>query len=92
MSERPIQVGDLVQVVRFPCCSCGGNLDAIFKIDEIRRNDLFKCTCHYSLGGDYGPVAAIPNRIAAPVAWLRRIPPLSELDSTDTKEDLREPA
>jgi len=90
MSERPIQVGDLVQVVRWPCC--GRYLGNIFKVEEISSSDSALC---FECGARSGPSGfyAAPEKYnrGAPVSWLKRIPPLEELEGQRTEEGIKEP-
>lgn len=87
MSE-PIKVGDLVMVLR-GCCV---NRDTF--IGEIRRVDdrftsggrCFQCGADYS--GEPGAVLDGIDVTTFHVSWLKRIPPLSELESEKTKEEL----
>jgi hypothetical protein len=83
MSEQ-IKVGDLVVVVRWPH-SCQGNkfLGSVFRIGALsssvqcpRCGEIFKT-----------PVAHPEEKSRAiPLAWLKRIPPLSELETEKTNE------
>lgn len=75
MSDRPIQVGDLVVVVG-SCCS--SHLGYVFKVETLFAGQTFKCS-----GGSGGcgrrqydtVCAGIRNKIAVPMKWLKRIPP-----------------
>lgn len=81
--DKPISVGDLVMVVRHPCC--GAAIGLIFKVIDIVNVPYAKLHCGIA-GCDHlfpylGPVAYNENKTApycAPIAWLKRIPPLSE--------------
>lgn len=88
MSDRPIAVGDLVQVVRWPCCD--------FHVGAIRTVEGFVHfeTAHCAICGASGPSsnANLSGDGRAPVAWLKRIPPLSELEGMRTEETTKEPA
>ena len=93
--DRPIQVGDLVQVVRWPCC--GVALGYTYRVAEFRTwgerqcskcKALIKATIHAKGGAD--PFDGLCPAI--PLEWLKRIPPLSELEGEKTEEKLREPA
>ena len=91
MSDRPIQKGDLVMVVKLPRCGCLTTLGMIFTVAS--RSDADSTTCREC--GDHidGPI---------PYAWmpigskftgstlnrLKRIPPLSESEGIETKEEL----
>jgi hypothetical protein len=96
--DERISVGDLVQIVRWGGC-CDGRIGQIFQVAKIG---------HYELGGYCAVCwtasvipPGIPFRYAlatsgstkgTPMQWLKRIPPLSELEGQRTEEDLREPA
>jgi hypothetical protein len=84
--NEPISVGDLVQVVRWPCCG-RGNLGMIFTVGVI-DNNLFRCTPDGCGKEHKGPNAALRGKIAAPLAWLKRIPPLSELEGEKRDEEI----
>lgn len=94
MSERPIAVGDLVQVVRG--CGCWNGSIFIVKtfIAYAPAVDCGKCA--FSLSP--APTLAVSENwrlgkmLCAPLSWLKRIPPLSELEGVDTQENIREPA
>ena len=95
MSDRPIQVGDLVQIVFWPCCGVG--LGAIFKVHGFMRASVTHvCICNAALPNSPFAFEDGPNnkRWGAPISWLKRIPPLDELEGQRTEESLkdREPA
>ena len=93
MSE-PIKVGDLVVVVHWPCC--GFNLGKVATVAAIDHLNNTRCSGCGSRPLGIPNADMVPNGIGslacAPLAWLKRIPPLSELESERTQEDLREPA
>ncbi len=86
-----IQVGDLVQVVH---SCCGVFVGAIATVSGFAEPATHPCI-------DCGRVASGLVRAkfdrntfpkACPVAWLKRIPPLEELEGTKTDEPMKEPA
>ena len=86
MTER-IEVGDLVIVVRVcPCgaCKCLGHIYQVLGFGM----DVICGAC----GTLYKTPAALLNPVwrGAPLSWLKRIPPLAELESTETT--VKEPA
>ena len=97
MNDRPIQPGDLVQVVR-DCC--GAHLGFTFTVRSIHppRIDGHYWFCD-QCGGKYtgtvaengdvhAPIELKPPAVVfAPLPWLKRIPPLSEFEQTTTEED-----
>lgn len=91
-----IKVGDLVMVVR-TCCSVSAErvMGALFTVSHI-GNELAKCSgCGAT---DFGGLFAFSSekygkrRIAdmAPISWIKRIPPLSELEGQNEKKELHE--
>lgn len=95
MSDRPIQVGDLVQAVRWPCC--GKWLGMIFRVNAFKgveageRLGCSNCGVAMPEVSQAYDVWSIAGR-SAPITWLKRIPPLEELEGQRTQEDIREPA
>ena len=94
MTERAIQVGDLVQITKSLCGNEGkigtvvafaGLVDTYTESHGQRWWVLFPRPIPDTWGELQNP-APIPH------AWLKRIPPLSELEGQRTQEDLREPA
>ncbi len=86
--REQIQVGDLVAVVKWPCC--GLRLGTIFKVDMMtKKHRIFCCPCGYkeevneavAWDGD-------PKGCAACLSWLKRIPPLSELEGEKRDEEI----
>lgn len=85
----PIQAGDLVQVVR-GCC--GRYVGIPRRVASFRQADSKCPKCGYEM---YGFTKAVFENCemprGAPLHWLRRIPPLSELEGQRTEESLRVP-
>ena len=95
MSDRQIQVGDLVQVVRWDCCGHNlGKVATVENIDFVRDTYCIWCGKNYLgvpnadmvLQGGHGELRC------APLSWLKRIPPLEELESNDMCHPMKEPA
>ena len=89
--SKEIRVGDLVQVVRWPCCGA-----RVGHVDEVMDLDSYKLasTCMYCGRVDKHPVLPIVITRRGwiwPLEWVKRIPPLSELEGQRTEEELREP-
>lgn len=89
MSE-PIKVGDLVVVVG---SHCGGSaLGIIRTVIEIKTNYYGQCSkcgfrqVHSVVGVLDGP--APWSLWHVPLPWLRRIPPLAELDEVERDESI----
>lgn len=87
-SRESIEVGDLVMLVRQHCTNKASG--EIAKVTHFERCALRCSHCGTPLGSD--EVVFTDGRIRAPRAWLKRIPPLSELEGERTQEDIREPA
>ena len=88
MSE-PIKVGDLVVIIRWSCC--GYRVGQIFRVHTILTQRSFKCLhCHSNEGGNNLTVAwdGIFAGIGARLDWLKRIPPLSELEGEKSDEEI----
>ena len=84
MTER-IEVGDLVIIVRVPrCCAVPKRL--IYTVLGFEK-DVFCMKCMTILNTS---AARIDTTHAVPLSWLKRIPPLAELESTETT--VKEPA
>ncbi len=85
--DRPIQAGDLVAVVRWPCC--GYKLGRTFKVGRIEPSPtgLMRCVNCYARHPTQGD-ANDSSRDGSwtPLAWLKRIPPLSELEGEKREE------
>jgi hypothetical protein len=89
MSE-PIKAGDLVQVVRHPCC--GAYLGRVFVVGiKSKETDAYCSACRADLPWGYW-VQRGSTKEGYDVTWLKRIPPLDELEGTKRKEKLLEPA
>lgn len=90
MSE-PIKVGDLVQVVR-SCCAKRVH-PTVFVVGKIIADDFHKWGQAFCLDcGTLMPSVAFAHprddvKVAQPITWLKRIPPLSELGDVETKEE-----
>ena len=89
MSDRPIQVGDLVAIVRACCKPSEKYIGKIF-IARPPRHQPMEC-------GDCGTLHPAPHFTDdTGTHWasyrLKRIPPLSELEGQRTYEKMKEPA
>jgi len=98
MSDKPISVGDLVQVVRWGKCRCNGRLGLIFRVSSMGEWDAggFCSNCKTQSvippGVKFTYARAEGMAAYAPVHWLRRIPPLDDLEGEKRDEKLKEPA
>jgi hypothetical protein len=86
-----IKVGDLVAIVN-ACCSvvAAEGLGAHFVVASIKHRDMMCSACGWRQEG----LAAFPDHKIlgkfdrAPVVWLKRIPPLDELERDKIVEEL----
>lgn len=85
--DKAISVGDLVMIVRPTKCG-HGRLGAIFTVAEIRKpRGRYHCEkCKISLGNDC-LVATGYGRFCIELDRLKRIPPLSEPETTERKQE-----
>ena len=87
--DKPISVGDLV-VVTGGCCEVAHEqIGWIRTVREIRGNGF---TCRHCKSSIQGQGVVFDGTWGRPMNWVKRIPPLSELEGQRTEEDLREPA
>jgi hypothetical protein len=87
-----IGVNDVVWVAKWPCC--GHNLGFTGTVINIRaHNGTLTCShCKAKYPARSELLVNIDNRIVAAMPWLRKIPPLGELEGQRTQEPIREPA
>ena len=88
---EPIKVGDLVTVVR-TCCSTTAD-ESIGLIGTVTTIEAFRtgtwaCTYCSADGNDLKAKFSNSSFPIAPLSWLKRIPPLSELEGERTEEKL----
>ena len=90
MSDKPIQVGDLVMIVRWPCC--GVALGRVFIVGGFIMADCdFVCNyCRTIMPRVPHPVSDGPKltRLSAPITWVKRLDPDALKDDVPTKEEL----
>ena len=89
MSE-PIKVGDLVQVIKQASCGCHEHLGHVFVVEEVLPAwaDGYCTKCRRTIIPSGEMVAAWPDWGYTELSRLKRIPPLSELESEKNKEEL----
>ena len=84
--EKPISVGDLVMVVK-SCCDDADALGEIFLVAGIREKGT-RCR-HCFQRNNCAHAGSIFNFTAGvPLSWLKRIPPLSELETKRTADEV----
>jgi hypothetical protein len=85
--DKPISVGDLV--VRVRSC-CGVHVGTIRRIEGFSEPTECQCITCGSKNGvmvkAYFEGDATPS--ACPLPWLKRIPPLEELDDVRTEDEV----
>ena len=89
--RRAIQVGDLVQQVK-ACCNRHPSLGCIATVNWIRYARTASPECCGAATVEGMHAGAVPGCTGVPIEWLKRIPPLDELEGTRTDEQIREPA
>ena len=87
--SKPIGVGDIVQIIKHPCC--GKNIGKTFVVERLLEATSSTCPCGVTHPERFHAVFVPPliDYWCFPVAWLRRIDPLSEPESTHTSEPER---
>lgn len=81
--EKPISAGDLVRVVRV-CCD-RSKLDVIFVVGQIENDERTCWTCNKPSPIPYA--TGLRGYSGIPIAWLKRIPPLGELEGATDAAD-----
>lgn len=88
MNKR-IEVGDLVVIVRGHDCILRCWAGVPFRVEEIRQpvSGGWRCSmCGRDLMGPNEPSAGPFHRGYVPISWLKRIPPLTDLERQDERE------
>lgn len=90
MSDKPISVGDLVQVVRTDCKkSADLALGKIGRVDSIGVLPArFGPFCEFCKQRYAVSELATVQGWYPPLSWLKRIPPLSELEGEKRDEEI----
>lgn len=88
MSERPIEVGDLVYVAMLPTCGCDTAMGWTFVVDSFIEPRSAACvTCFKTRPAE---TCVWPHNVE--LRRLKRIPPLADLEGKRTEENIREDA
>lgn len=86
---QSIRVGDVVQVVRWPCC--GVLLGYVFTVGSINQfPGEWRC-CHCKAiapNGEWAVSAEDAVNVGGHITWLKRIPPLDELDGKKSEDEM----
>ena len=86
--SKPIRVGDLVAIVRWPCCGSRlGHVDTVVSIEPEGLLGGICVDCHTMFTG-YGTYVGLTKGRGAQLSWLRRIPPIEELESEKRGEEI----
>ena len=86
MSDKPISVGDLVVVVR-DCCGMRPGL--IFTVNSFFQAKGRKCMyCGEKVMGTLVDGVEDQENYGGEISWLKRIPPLSELEGEQRREEI----
>ena len=88
MSDRPIQVGDLVQVVRPLGCCPSISIGWIFIVQKIETYTVHCQVCKTVF--KEGPLA-YSGDYYIPLWRLKRIPPLLELEGVLAQNEIKRP-
>ncbi len=89
--DKPIGVGDLVMVVRpTPCCGCTDSIGDIFRVKWMGHLEGECCNCGDDSVASEGPGADSDanNDEGYLLSRLKRIPPLSELETVRTEDEV----
>jgi hypothetical protein len=84
-----IKAGDLVMLIRQPHCG-GKNLGWIFRVEGVETRARVECFHCGHIASGRG--AWIGPYQWGPLSWLKRIPPIEELERDELVKKLTEPA
>ena len=87
--DKPISVGDLVAIVR-SCCIPFRDGVTIFRVESMRPDRAASVCKHCAKEfprETYACDTSFP-RGGAPLSWLKRIPPLSEIEGEKRDEEI----
>lgn len=90
IADRPIAVGDLVCIVG-ACCDPKNVVGFVERVVGLRSTKTNCGGCGQSYFGVHAWFEG-GNHWGFPAVWLKRIPPLDELESASTDEPMKEPA
>lgn len=87
MSDKPIAAGDLVRVVKWPCCGAGlGLYGVVEKIESPGSNQ--QCVCNGCCRLHPPMTCALCDGGYFPLEWLKRVPPISEPETVTAEEEI----
>ena len=94
--SAPIGKGDLVAVVRWPCCGrllgYHGTVQDHYRVPSGESPMCAYCGAQHPGVTSAAGLDSAPLGPVVPYEWLKRIPPLEELEGQPTEENLYEPA
>lgn len=88
MSDNAIRIGDLVYVSGGCHCHDGFTFTVLGFVDWDAPDWLLICDSPRKHYVSYRGRFAKSGKRAIPLPWLRRIPPLAELDEAERKEEI----
>lgn len=86
--DDPIKVGDLVVVVRSPCAHGDKELGRIFQVVALRFDCSHCRKCFHYTEHQWHCTDPEDETAGFPLASLKRIPPLDELESVKRDEEI----
>lgn len=93
MSDQNIKVGDRAEVVFWPCCGCElGHSMLVTRIETDKVLHLFDCAeCKAVIGPPQLWTLCVDDTVpenvklkTCPIGWLRKLPDLTEPETTET--------
>lgn len=83
--DKPISVGDLVRITH-ACCDPASVIGYIENVTRI-FNTITTCgKCGQAHRGMHAKFEGNPDHWGFPLAWLKRIPPLDDLEGLESEE------
>jgi hypothetical protein len=95
MSDKPISVGDVVIGVHTCCDAHTAALGIPWRVDAVVHDYCHCLFCGFKYAGTFANATGVFGVRAydrGPLPWLKRIPPLEELEVEKHDEKLTEPA
>lgn len=87
-----LKVGDMAILVRGHKCVLNDFGGVPFRVDNIKADSRFHCS-NCGLGYVWGAdsYTHVSNGLNLPLSWLKRIPPLSDLEGLEDSHDIPAP-
>lgn len=96
-----INVGDYVEVVKWPCCGLHVGHKFVVGLADINIGHNFRCKGKSGIGcGANHPAYGLPfladltapehngRLVSVPAAWCRKLPPLAEPEIIESREEI----